>query len=219
MRVVSVNVGLPREVQYKGTTIVTGIYKDPVSGSIPVRKLNLDGDRQADLSVHGGPDKAVYAYPVEHYPFWRDQLGIDMPYGAFGENLTTQGLNEDELHIGDELRVGTALLRVVQPRMPCYKLAMKFDRADMIKRFLDSRKSGFYFSVLEEGVVQAGDTLAFTKRDSHDISVTDITRLYIDHRDPALVRRAVAVPALPDSWRGWLLKRAGLDSAEAASSR
>ncbi len=203
------NVGLPREVHYKGMTVSTGIFKEPVQGTVAVRTLNLDGDRQADLSVHGGPYKAVYGYPLEHFDFWRHELGIDLPYGMFGENLTTEGLLESELNIGDELRVGTALLRVAQPRMPCYKLALKFNRDDMIKRFLASKKSGFYFSVVEEGEVAAESPMAFTQRDENKVAVSDITALYTDrHGNDALLERAVKVPALPESWRQWLEQRA-----------
>jgi MOSC domain-containing protein YiiM len=209
MKVVSVNVGLPREVHYKGMTVTTGIYKDPVQGSVAVRTLNLDGDRQADLSVHGGPEKAVYAYPLEHYDYWRHELGVDLTYGIFGENLTTEGLSEEQLNIGDELRVGTALLRVTQPRMPCYKLAMRFDRDDLIKRFLASRKSGIYFSVVEEGEVSAGAPISFITRDPNGVLVSDITQLFADRgANTALLERAVKVPALPVSWRDWLVQRA-----------
>ncbi len=137
---------------YKGATINTGIFKKPVSGRVALRTLNLDGDRQADLSVHGGPYKAVYAYPSEHYEYWRRELpGWSCRLGMFGENFTTEGLNEDELHIGDRFRVGSSTLMVRQPRMPCYKLAAKFQRDDMIERFLHSGRSGFYFSVEQEG--------------------------------------------------------------------
>lgn len=207
MKVLSVNVGLPREVSYKGMQVSTGIYKEPVSGSIAIRKLNLDGDRQADLSVHGGFEKAVYAYPSEHYQYWRQELARDLPVGMFGENLTTEGLREDQLNIGDELLVGTARLRVVQPRMPCYKLAMRFDRDDMIKRFLDSRKSGFYFSVINEGTVSAESAIEFATRHQHGVTVSDITQLYVARGPSDLLERAVAAPALPESWRQWLLQR------------
>jgi MOSC domain-containing protein YiiM len=148
MRIASVNVGLPREVEWRGRSVTTGIFKSPAEGRIPVRTLNLDGDRQADLSVHGGPEKAVYGYPSEHYEFWRDELpGVHLPPGSFGENLTTEGLLETGLRIGDRLRIGSAVLRVTQPRMPCSKLGVRFQREDMVKRFLASGRSGFYFAV------------------------------------------------------------------------
>ena len=153
MKIVSVNVGLPREVVWKGITVQTAIFKEPVAGTVAISKLNLAGDLQADLTVHGGWEKAVYAYPAEHYDYWREQLsGSLLSWGAFGENLTTAGLREDEQCIGDLLRVGSAVLQITQPRMPCYKLELRFNRDDMIKRFLVSGRSGFYLSVIEPGM-------------------------------------------------------------------
>jgi MOSC domain-containing protein YiiM len=175
VQVVSVNVGLPREVIWKGTRIQTGIFKGPVDRPVTISKLNLAGDRQADLTVHGGAEKAVYAYPAEHYEYWRNRLpDVPFSWGKFGENLTTEGLMEDALCVGDRLRVGSALLMVTQPRMPCYKLALRFDRDDMIKRFLTSQRSGFYFSVIEEGQVQAGSKVEILSRDPHRVAVGDI---------------------------------------------
>src|SRR5215470_17924211 len=166
MKIVSVNVGLPREVVWKGITVQTAIFKEPVTSAVSIRELNLAGDQQADLTVHGGSKKAVYAYPAEHYEYWRQQLSNDsLPWGAFGENLTTTGLGEDTLCIGDLLRVGSALLQVTQPRMPCYKLELKFNRDDMIKRFLVSGRSGCYFSVIEPGNVRAGSKIEILNRD------------------------------------------------------
>ncbi len=203
MRVVSVNVGLPREVQWKGRTVSTGIFKEPVSGRITVRRLNLDGDRQADLSVHGGPEKAIYVYPAEYYAFWRAELPeMELPWSMFGENLTIEGLGEDTVHIGDQFRIGSALVMVTQPRMPCYKLGIKFGRDDILKRFLKSGRTGFYLSVLEEGDVAAGDAIIPTRRDRHAIAVSEITRLYTaKRRDRAALERIVAVEALPEGWR------------------
>ena len=156
MQVISVNVGLPREVIWKGMTVQTGIFKDPVDRPVTISKLNLAGDQQADLTVHGGAEKAVYAYPAEHYEYWQKRLPeVPFSWGKFGENLTTEGLKEDALCVGDHLRVGSAVLMVTQPRMPCYKLALRFDRDEMIKRFLTSQRSGFYLSVIEEGEVHA----------------------------------------------------------------
>src|SRR6185503_846805 len=154
MKIISLNVGLPREIVYKDRSIVTGIFKEPVEGRVRARKLNLDGDRQADLRVHGGAEKAIYVYPSEHYDYWRDQLpDMKLPWGMFGENFTVEGLNEKEVNIGDRFRINTALFMVTQPRMPCYKLAAKFERDDIIKRFLRSKRTGFYLSVIEEGEV------------------------------------------------------------------
>ena len=167
MKVISVNVGMPREVVWKGLAVQTAIFKEPVAGTVAIRKLNLAGDQQADLTVHGGPEKAVYAYPVEHYEYWRKQLPkFSLSWGAFGENLTTVGLNEDTLSIGDVLRVGSAVLQVTQPRMPCYKLQIRFNRDDLIKRFLLSGRSGFYFSVVEPGDVGAESEIEILDRDT-----------------------------------------------------
>jgi len=210
MQILSVNVGLPREVVWRQMTVRTGIFKQPVEGAVKVRRLNLDGDRQADLTVHGGAYKAVYGYPSEHYEYWREQLpDAGLAWGSFGENLTTSGLREDQLCIGDRLRAGSAVLVVSQPRMPCYKLGVRFDRDDIVKRFLASRRSGFYFSVIEEGEVSAGSSLEFLRRDPNRVTVTDIVSLYVDHnRDPELLQRALQVDALPQSWRSWLRERA-----------
>jgi MOSC domain-containing protein YiiM len=212
MELISVNVGLPRDVVWKGRTVTTGIFKEPVAGAVTLRKLNLDGDRQADLSVHGGPEKAVYGYPSEHYTYWRDKVGRNDSgwgsWGMFGENLTTAGILEEETNIGDQFRIGSTLLMVTQPRMPCYKLGIKFGREDMLKLFLRSLKSGFYFSVLKEGEVAAGDEIELVARDPNNITVTDITKLYSTERDnDELKRRAVEVEALPASWRNFFLKQ------------
>jgi MOSC domain-containing protein YiiM len=205
MRLVSVNVGLPREVEWRGRTVTTGIFKSPVQGRVRVQTLNLDGDRQADLSVHGGPDKAVYAYPTEHYEYWRQELpGVDLPPGSFGENLTTEGLREAEVRIGDRFRVGSTVLRVTQPRMPCSKLGVKFGRDDMVRRFLASERTGFYFAVVEEGDVAAGDVIEPLERATHEVTVSEITRLYArDRGDLEALRQAAQVEALPESWRGY----------------
>ncbi|HEX3323166.1 MAG TPA: MOSC domain-containing protein [Terriglobales bacterium] len=210
MKVISVNVGLPRTVIWHGQRVSTGIFKDPVEGRIPLRRLNFDGDRQADLSVHGGTHKAVYAYPIEHYPKWKSELpSLEFPYGAFGENLTVEGLSEDTLFVGDRLRVGSALLQVTQPRLPCYKLGIRFQRDDMTKLFLASWRSGIYFLVEEEGDVAAGDNIEILSRDPHQVNVLDIQRLYLDHgADSALLQRALQVEALPESWKQWLRDKA-----------
>lgn len=203
MKVISVNVGLPREVMWKGKTVTTGIFKEPVAGRVALDTLNLAGDRQADLRVHGGSDKAVYVYPVEHYDYWRGELpGVELPFGAFGENLTVEGLLENEINIGDRFRIGTAELVVRQPRLPCYKLAVKFQRDDIIKRFLDSGRTGFYFAVTREGDVSAGDQIEILSRDQNGVTVPDIVRLYLDgDEDPDGLARAASVDALPDNWK------------------
>jgi len=209
MKVVSVNVGLPREVVWRGMTVQTAIFKEPVAGAVAIRQLNLAGDQQADLTVHGGSEKAVYAYPAEHYEYWRRQLpDISFSWGAFGENLTTEGLWEDTLCIGDLLRFGSAVLQVTQPRMPCYKLQLRFNRDDMIKRFLVSGRSGLYFSVIDPGDVGAGSETEVLHRDPHRVTVADILSLYFgQRRDPELLQRAMNVTSLPGNWKTQLLLR------------
>lgn len=209
MRVVSVNVGKPREVEWKGKIVSTSIFKEPVTGRVAMRRLNLDGDRQADLSVHGGPEKAVYVYPAEHYQFWRNEFpNMELPWSMFGENLTVEGLQEDTVNIGDQFRIGSARVVVTQPRMPCYKLGIKFKRDDILKRFLVSGRSGFYLAVLEEGEVEAGDPITLIKRNENGVTVADITRLYTsDKHNMAALRKAVAVEALPEGWREYFYER------------
>jgi MOSC domain-containing protein YiiM len=220
MRVISVNVGMPREVIWRGRSVFTSIFKDPVANSVPLRRLNLDGDGQADLTVHGGPDKAVYAYPFEHYRDWQAQLGRDPPFGSFGENLTTQGLIEDSVHIGDEFRVGTARLVVSQPRMPCFKLGIRFGDPAMVKAFLKSGWTGIYFAVLEEGMVGPGDPIERVRTDENRVSVSAMVRLILgDHPSPDALRRVLRIPALAAVWRGEfesrLTHRSSLDQSDA----
>ncbi len=199
---------MSRTFDYKGRAVTTGIFKNPVSGSIRMKTLGLDGDEQADLTVHGGPDKAVYLYPGEHYPYWREQYPeIKMPWGMFGENLTAEGLLEDEVNIGDKFRIGSVKVVVTQPRMPCYKLAMKFDRNDIIKKFLVSGRSGLYFKVLEEGDIQAGDEINLISRDENKVSIKDVVRIYAnDLQDKEVIERATRVDALPEGWKDYFLK-------------
>ncbi|QLE56377.1 MOSC domain-containing protein [Nostoc sp. TCL26-01] len=205
MKLISVNVGLPREVIWKGKTVSTGIFKEPVSGRVRVRSLNLDGDKQADLTVHGGVDKAVYVYPFEHYDYWRSELpDTELTPGIFGENFTVTGLKEEELNIGDRFQIGSVELMVTQPRLPCYKLGIRFGRSDMVKRFLASRRTGFYFRVLQEGEVGVGDTLELVSRDTNNITVADITQLYVrEQNNPELLHRASQLQALPEGWRDY----------------
>jgi MOSC domain-containing protein YiiM len=205
MKIISVNIGLPREVDWNGRTVRTGIFKQPVSERVMVRSLNLDGDGQADLTVHGGLEKAVYVYPFEHYDYWQSELpDTELTLGNFGENFTTTGLREEELNIGDRFGIGTVKLMVTQPRLPCYKLGIRFGRADMVKRFLASRRTGFYFSVLQEGEVGTGDTLELVSRDDNNITVADITQMYThEQTNPELLHRAAQLAALPESWRDY----------------
>src|ERR1700751_5375599 len=203
MRLISVNVGLPREVAVNGGGVSTGIFNHAVSGAIRVERLNLVGDRQADLSVHGGPYKAVYGYPAEHYDYWRRELAEeDRPWGMFGENLTTEGLHESAVYIGDRYRVGTAELVVTQPRSPCYKLGISFGRPEMVKRFLHSGRSGSYFAVAQEGEVKAGDSIELLSRDANSLPISDINKLYAsEKKDREMLERAVQIKGLSESWR------------------
>jgi MOSC domain-containing protein YiiM len=199
VQVLSVNVGLPREVEWQGRVVRTSIWKDPVSGPVRVSVTNLDGDRQSDLSVHGGREKAVYVYPSEHYEFWRNELHRpDLAPGAFGENLTTAGILENEIRIGDRLRVGSVEFEVVQPRMPCYKLGMRFGRNDMIRRFLESGRSGLYLAVVREGTLAAADVIELVSPAEHDVTVADVAAAFATGgEDQNLLRRVMAVPTLP----------------------
>jgi len=212
MKLVSLNVGLPREVNWRGISVTTGIFKYPVGGRVPLRKLNLDGDRQADLTVHGGEFKAVYCYPLVHYDYWKKELpGRDLPMGSFGENFTIDGLLDNEVHLGDRFAVGSAEVVVTQPRLPCYKLGVKFEMDDMVKRFLISGRMGFYVAVIREGEVSAGDEIKIISRDPNAVPVTDITRLYIakhySDEELAAVRQALQVEILPESWKEYFRER------------
>jgi MOSC domain-containing protein YiiM len=197
MRLISICVGRPRTVDWKGKPVTTGFFKEPVRGRVRVRSLNLEGDQQADLTVHGGIEKAVYAYPKEHYAYWRQALpDAALPWGAFGENLTVEGLLETAVNIGDRFRIGTAEVMVTQPRFPCFKLNLKFGRDDMVKQFLDSRLSGIYFSVTREGEIEEADAIEQVSRDEHNVTVSDIVQIYVRQADDDLIRRAIQVPAL-----------------------
>ena len=210
MKLLSVNVGLPREVEWNRRIIRTSIFKTPVSSRVRVRKLNLDGDQQSDLTVHGGIDKAVYVYPSEHYAFWRDELPTaDLGWGAFGENFTTQGpLDDKAVHIGDRFRIGSTEFVVTQPRMPCYKLGIRFGRADMVKRFMHSGRNGFYFAVVKEGEVAADDSIEMVARDENGVTVAEIVELYTaDAAKQELLQRVSELAALPESWRAYFRKR------------
>ena len=215
MQIVSVNVSVPREVIWKGKRVTTGIFKEPVKGPITLRTLNLDGDRQADLSVHGGPSKAAYVYPVEHYEYWRRELPqVHLSWGMFGENLTADWPREDAINIGDRFRVGSAEVMVTEPRLPCYKLGIKFGREDIIKRFLTSGRTGFYLAVMREGTVEPGNPVELIDRDKYGVTVADITRLFAhDKNNRDLLERVVKIPDLPESWRGYFQHRIGKLSA------
>jgi len=205
MKLISVNIGIPREVEWNGSTVTTGFFKSPVKGPVAVRRLNIDGDRQADLTVHGGESKAVYVYPTEHYEFWRNELPeMELPWGMFGENFSTEGLSEESVNIGDSFKVGTAEFIVTEPRMPCYKLNVRFSRPDMVKRFMASRRSGFYFRVSKEGEVNPGDTIESLSADKKGVSVADIITLYaFDRGNLDLWKKVSKAEALPESWQSY----------------
>jgi MOSC domain-containing protein YiiM len=218
MKLLSVNCGLPREVFWHGTSVTTSIFKSPVDGQVALRTLNLEGDRQSDLTVHGGQHKAVYCYPIEHYDYWRAELrGFPLSMGAFGENFTIEGSREDTVHIGDRFSVGSAEVIVTQPRMPCYKLGIRFGSDEMVKRFLRSQRTGFYLAVAVEGEVGSGDELVLLSHDPQEVPVSEITRLYLSKRytaeDIEILRRALNVPSLPDGWKEEFLEK--LDRANA----
>ena len=212
MKLISVNVGCPQEVTWHGRVVTTAIYKQPVDGRVALRKLNLDGDRQADLSVHGGELKAVYCYPIAHYDYWKRELPTrDLPIAIFGENFTIEGLLEASVHVGDRFSVGSAQVVVTQPRLPCYKLGIRFQSDDMVKRFLASGRTGFYLAVIREGAVGASDEMELIARDPNAIPISEITRLYRAKRysndDVASVQRALRVVALPESWKEYFRDR------------
>ena len=212
MRVVSVNCGLPREVQWRGRTVTTGIYKQPVGGRVALRKLNLDGDGQADLTVHGGEAKAVYCYPLAHYDYWKTALpDSSLSMGVFGENFTTEGLLESDVFLGDRFSVGSTQVVVTQPRLPCYKLGVRFESDEMVKRFLASGRTGFYLAVIREGAVAAEDEIVFLGREPNSVPVAQITRLYLAKKynadDVDLARRTLSIAALPDSWKDYFRER------------
>jgi MOSC domain-containing protein YiiM len=203
MKVLSVNVGRPRNLTWNGHEVRTSIWKSPVGHRVRVVGDNLEGDEQSDLTVHGGPNKAVYAYPHEHYAFWQRELPLmELGMGGFGENLTTEGLLEHDARIGDVFRIGTAELEVKQPRLPCYKLGIRFDRGDMVKRFMQAGRSGIYFSVVREGELGEGDRIERIRRADHDVTIADLASLFAHNRgNLELFRRASRVAALTPYWR------------------
>jgi MOSC domain-containing protein YiiM len=209
MKVLSVNVGRPRDLVWNGHEVRTSIWKTPVDHRVHLIGSNLAGDEQSDLTVHGGPNKAVYAYPHEHYAYWQLEFPLmELTMGAFGENLTIKGLREHDARIGDIVRIGTTELEVKQPRLPCYKLGIRFGREDMVKRFMQAGRSGIYFSVVREGVLRAGDRIERLRRADHDVTVGDLASLFTDNRENlSLLRRAREVPTLTDFWRDEIGRR------------
>jgi MOSC domain-containing protein YiiM len=216
MKLLSVNVGTPQPYEWLGQTVTTSIFKSPVEGEVQVRTVNLAGDAQSDLTVHGGVHKAVYTYPHEHYAWWIEHGIRPLKPGNFGENLTVEGLLENDIRIGDELEIGSARFAVTQPRLPCYKLQVRFNRPEMTKVFWNSRRFGFYLKVVREGALQAGGPITIVHRDPNAVSVADLIALYTgDRPDPDVLRRVIQVDALPEAWREDLQERAKRKEASA----
>ena len=215
MKLLSVNVSLGKDVPYKGKTVTTGIFKEPVNGRVMLRTLNLDGDRQVDLKGHGGPYKSVCVYSIEQYEHWQRELGRDdFRHGQFGENFTVEGMPDDKTHVGDVFRVGSALVQVTQPRVPCYRLGIKMESPEFPKRFLQSNRVGFYMRVLQEGEVGAGDLIDLVEEDPERITVEEMNRLlYFDPQNVEDAKRALRIDALSPGWRGSFeerLEKAGI---------
>jgi len=215
MKIVSLNVGMPQEVLWHGQPVTTGIFKSPTSERIRLRTLNLDGDRQADLTVHGGEHKAVYCYPVEHYTYWQKKLpGRDLPLGVFGENFTTKGMLEQEIHLGDRFAINDAEVVVTQPRLPCYKLGIRFQADDMVKKFLASRRIGFYVAVTREGSVAAGDEMIPVVQNASAISIANFLQLFLtksfSDADRASLKELYALPSVPLDWKQYFRERSGV---------
>jgi MOSC domain-containing protein YiiM len=213
MKIASLNIGLPREVLWHGQPIITGIFKSPTTARIRLRKFNLDGDRQADLTVHGGEHKAVYCYPIEHYDYWRKKLpGRDLPPGTFGENFTTEGLLEENVHLGDRFAINDAEVIVTQPRLPCYKLGARFQSDEMVKKFLASRRVGFYLAVKKEGEVAAGDEMIPVLQNASGISIADFMRLFLTKSftaaDRVSLQELYKLESVPVDWKRYFHDRA-----------
>lgn len=201
MKIISVNVGLPKVIEMNGNRVETGIFKEPVNERLQVKKHNIEGDGQADLNAHGGEFKAIYGYPYEHYPKWQAELGRDdFNFGQFGENLTTQGLLEDEIYVGSIYRMGTALLQITQPRVPCYKLAIRMNDPKFVKLFMQAQRTGFYLRVLEEGDISAGDKIELVTSAPQQLTVRDINNLLYFEQDSELAKRALNIDGLTPSW-------------------
>jgi MOSC domain-containing protein YiiM len=205
MRILSVNSSKGITVDWNGRKVHTGIFKSPVLGKVMIRKHNLETDRQSDLRVHGGPDKAIYSYDDQDYQYWKQTLQRELSPGAFGENLTTEGLSDRDVFVGDILKVGQAVLQAVQPRLPCYKLGIRFGDDFMPKRFMEAERWGIYFRVLEEGTVEAGDAIEFINRDPQAFSVADLASI-LSNPDAQKIERALAISSLTEGWRNSLIK-------------
>jgi MOSC domain-containing protein YiiM len=213
MKLLSLNISKPITVDYRGKPLETGIFKNSVNQTLRLSITQLEGDGQGDLINHGGVDKAICAYCAEHYPYWEEKLQRKLPYGAFGENFTISGLLESAIHIGDVYEIGTAIVQVSQPRQPCYKLALKHQVADLAVQVQESGYTGYYFRVLQEGLVDSGQTFRLQSNHPLAITVAETNRLkYVDQSDHAAIRRLVTVNELSDSWRDFFQAR--LDNSD-----
>jgi MOSC domain-containing protein YiiM len=202
MQLLSLHIGLPQEYSWKGKPVRTSIFKQPTSEPVYVHAEHLAGDGQADLRVHGGPYKAVYSYPHEHYAFWQQHLGAELEPGAFGENLTTLGLLENQVRVGDCYQIGTAVLMAVQPRQPCFKLGLRFQNERMVQEFERAGRSGIYFRVQQEGSIQAGDTITLVRQSSHNVTIQDLTdSLAPGPKDAQKLQLLLEAPDLIPAWR------------------
>lgn len=213
MKLISINVSPIKKLSYRGKSVPTGIFKQPVAGRVKVGRLSVEGDRQADLHNHGGGDQAVYVYPVEHYAYWREVLGrSDLSFGQFGENLTVEGMLEERVHVGEIFRIGSAVVQITQARTPCYKLGVKMGSAAFPKQFLSSRRLGFYLRVLEEGEIGAGDAVIPLRSERNPLSVADLIEvMYFDQDNVELLNKALRVEGLSAGWRAKLVERARPD--------
>jgi MOSC domain-containing protein YiiM len=208
--ILSVNAGIAQPLIANKKVVQSAIFKRSIEGPVQVLPSGLAGDERVDHAVKGATERAVYAYPSEHYPFWRNEYpAMKLPFGVFGENLTTQGIHDRDVFIGDRYQVGSAILTVTQPRMPCYKLAARFQRADIIERMIAVGRHGFFFAVTKPGIVSAGDAMQLLHREPASISVVDTAALYSGRlRDPQLLERALAIEALPKKWKTKFAQRA-----------
>ncbi len=203
MKTLAVSVGLPKEIEWQNKTILTSIYKSPVSGPVEVRKENIQGDRQADLNVHGGLDKAVYAFSHDTYPWWQQKLGVSsLPFGSFGENLTIDRLDETQIFVGDVFEIGTCQLEAVQPRLPCFKLGIKFGDQKIIQTFNDYNRCGIYFRVKKEGMIQAGDALRLIASESIKASIDELFQ-FVKNRGVTTKTRAIELAKIPSMNMKW----------------
>ena len=217
MTIETVSVGGPRVVRWQGRDVSTSIFKSPVAGRVMIRRHNLDGDRQSDPTVHGGEYKAVYAYAAEDYDWWRRALGHGLEAANFGENLGVRGLSGCDVHIGDVFRAGEAEVEATEPRLPCYKLGLRFGDPQMVKTFTDARRWGVYFRVVKEGSVAAGDSFERIREDAAGILVADVARVFVfDRSDKATIRRLAAHERLDPAWREHFVERLRISGGGAA---